>query len=101
HAADKLHAIGCRTGDRMLYDIREAQRTFLNPLSNWADSMSQLYTSPYSPLSYLPFANRISAGLELMHRLGKEYEKPEFGLRSTRIEGREVTVVERVEMSRP
>ena len=85
----------------MLYDIREAQRAFLNPLSHWADSMSQLYTNPYSPLSYLPFANRVSAGLELMHRLGKEYEKPGFGLRSTRIEGREVTVVERIELSRP
>ncbi len=85
----------------MLYELREAQRAFLNPLSNWADSTSQLYTHPYSPLSYLPFANRVSAGLELIHRLGKEYEKPGFDLPSTRIEGREVTVVERIELSRP
>ena len=68
----------------MLYDIREAQRAFLNPLSNWADSMSRLYTNPYSPLAYSPFARRISAGLELVHRLGKEYEKPEFGITSTK-----------------
>ncbi|RPH59772.1 MAG: polyhydroxyalkanoate depolymerase, partial [Burkholderiales bacterium] len=85
----------------MLYDLREAQRAFLNPLSNWADSMSQLYANPYSPLSYLPFANRISAGLEVVHRLGKDYEKPGFELRSTVIEGREVTVIERIEISRP
>jgi poly(3-hydroxybutyrate) depolymerase len=85
----------------MLYDIREAQRAFLNPLSNWADSMSQLYTHPYSPLSYVPFANRISAGLELVHRLGKEYEKPPFGIHRVRIEGRDVPVVERVDLARP
>ncbi len=85
----------------MLYDIREAQRAFLNPLSNWADSMSRLYTNPYSPLAYSPFARRISAGLELVHRLGKDYEKPEFAIASTRIEGREVPVVERVALERP
>ncbi len=85
----------------MLYDIREAQRAFLNPLSDWADSMRRLYTNPYSPLSYSPFARRISAGLELVHRLGKEYEKPGFEIASTRIEGREVRVVESVELDRP
>ncbi|MCL4185508.1 MAG: polyhydroxyalkanoate depolymerase [Burkholderiaceae bacterium] len=85
----------------MLYDIREAQRAFLNPLSNWADSMSQLYTNPYSPLSYVPFANRISAGLELVHRLGKEYEKPRFDIRCAQVAGREVPVAERVEVVRP
>ena len=30
----------------------------------------------------LPMAQRISAGFDLMHRLGKDYEKPEFGLRT-------------------
>ncbi|MGD9946562.1 MAG: polyhydroxyalkanoate depolymerase [Burkholderiaceae bacterium] len=85
----------------MLYQLREAQRAVLNPLSNWAGSMSRLYANPYSPLAYVPFANRVSAGFELMYRLGKEYEKPEFGLESTRIDGSEVSVVERIELSRP
>ena len=85
----------------MLYQLREAQRAVLNPLSNWAGSMSQLYTNPYSPLAYMPFANRVSAGFELMYRLGKEYEKPEFGVKSTLIDGREVTVAEQIELSKP
>jgi poly(3-hydroxybutyrate) depolymerase len=85
----------------MLYQIREAQRAVLKPLTNWADSMSHLYGDPYSPLAVLPFANRISAGFELLYRLGKDYEKPEFGLSATRIEGTEVPVVERVEMNFP
>jgi poly(3-hydroxybutyrate) depolymerase len=85
----------------MLYQIREAQRAVLKPLSNWADTMSQLYGNPYSPLAINPFASRISAGFELLHRLGKDYEKPEFGLSTTQVEGFEVPIVERVEIAFP
>ncbi len=85
----------------MLYHLREAQRAVLKPLSTWADSVSQLYTNPYSPLAYTPFANRVSAGLELLHRLGKEYEKPEFDIDETLIDDQPVSVVERIEVARP
>ena len=85
----------------MLYQVREMQRSVLIPFSDWANSMSKLYVNPYSPLSFLPFATRISAGFDLLHRLGKEYEKPEFGIKSTEIDGHEVTVAERIEISKP
>lgn len=85
----------------MLYQIREAQRAFLNPLSQWAQAMSKLCADPYSPISYLPFSTRLSAGYELLYRLGKEYEKPEFGLKTTQVDGQEVTVAERIEVSKP
>ena len=85
----------------MLYQLREAQRAILHPVSVWAESMSKLYANPYSPLSYIPMANRVSAGLELLHRLGKEYEKPEFGHKSTRIGEHDVTVAERIEITKP
>jgi poly(3-hydroxybutyrate) depolymerase len=85
----------------MLYQIREAQRAVLNPLSEWAESMSKLYGNPHSPLAYVPFSTRIAAGFELLHRLGKEYDKPGFGITETRIEGQDVTVAERIELTRP
>ncbi|MEN9314757.1 MAG: hypothetical protein RIS35_1150 [Pseudomonadota bacterium] len=85
----------------MLYHIREVQRAVLTPVSDWAGSMSKLYTNPYSPLSMVPFASRVSAAFDLLHRLGKEYEKPEFGLKTTQIEDHEVTVAERIELSKP
>jgi len=85
----------------MLYQLREVQRAVLTPVSDWAMSMSKLCVNPYSPLSYMPFATRAAAGFELLHRLGKEYEKPEFGLKSTVIGDREVTVAERIEISKP
>ena len=39
---------------------------------------SKLYSHPLSPFTHTPLAHRVSGGLELMHRLAKEYEKPEF-----------------------
>jgi poly(3-hydroxybutyrate) depolymerase len=63
--------------------------------------MSQVYSNPYSPAAYMPFAPRFAAGFELLHRLGKEYEKPPWGLETTTIDGEEVTVVERIELSKP
>ncbi len=85
----------------MLYHVREAQRAVLNPLSSWAEAMSQLYANPYSPYAYAPFAPRLSAGFELLHRLGKEYQKPAWGLPTTSIDGHDVSIVERVELSKP
>jgi poly(3-hydroxybutyrate) depolymerase len=85
----------------MLYEVREAQRAVLTPVSNWAGAMSKLYSSPYSPFSYTPLATRAAAGFELLHRLGKEYEKPAFGLATTTIDGIEVPVEERVTLDKP
>jgi poly(3-hydroxybutyrate) depolymerase len=85
----------------MLYHFREAQRAVLQPLSTWAASVSQLYANPYSPFAYMPFSTRISAGLELIHRLGKDYEKPEFGITETTIDGQTVSVAERIALAKP
>jgi poly(3-hydroxybutyrate) depolymerase len=79
----------------------EWQRKVLDPVSNWAKAGAQLFSSPYSPFSYSPFARRFSAGYDLLHRLGKHYEKPQFGITSVRIGGREVAITERVVEERP
>lgn len=85
----------------MLYEVREAQRSVLTPVSGWAEAMSKLYSSPYSPFSYMPLATRAAAGFELLHRIGKEYEKPPFMLPTTQIAGIEVAVTERIAIEKP
>jgi poly(3-hydroxybutyrate) depolymerase len=85
----------------VLYHLHELQRRFLNPLSVWAQATSELFSSPYSPLSYTPLSRRLSAGYDLLHRVGKHYEKPEFGLKSTRIGEADVPVVEEVQVEKP
>jgi poly(3-hydroxybutyrate) depolymerase len=85
----------------VLYHLHELQRRFLNPLSVWAQATSELFTSPYSPLAYTPVSRRLAAGYDLLHRIGKYYEKPEFGLRTTQVDGKDVPVVEEVLATKP
>src|SRR5512134_2231759 len=91
----------CRGEGFVLYHLHELQRRFLNPLSVWAQATSELFSSPYSPLAYTPLSRRLSAGYDLLHRIGKQYEKPEFGLDTTRIDGIDVPVVEEVVLTKP
>jgi poly(3-hydroxybutyrate) depolymerase len=85
----------------VLYHLHELQRRFLNPLSVWAQATSELFSSPYSPLAYTPMSRRLSAGYDLLHRIGKHYEKPEFGLKTTRIGDADIPVVEEVQVDKP
>src|SRR6058998_2335908 len=86
----------------MLYQLHEMQRSFLNPLMQWADASAKLFTNPVSPFAHAPFAQRIAAGYELLYRLGKEYEKPEFDLNKTLVTGGKwVTVTEVVAVQKP
>ncbi|MDO8439030.1 MAG: polyhydroxyalkanoate depolymerase, partial [Telluria sp.] len=85
----------------MLYQLHEMQRSFLTPLMQWADASSKLFSNPVSPLAHTPFAQRISAGYELMYRLGKDYEKPQFDIKTTVIDGENVGIMERTVLERP
>ena len=60
----------------MLYQLYETQRALMAPFSEFASASAKLYNHPLSPFAHTPMAQRISAGLDLMHRLAKEYEKP-------------------------
>jgi poly(3-hydroxybutyrate) depolymerase len=43
----------------------------------------------------------VSAGYELMHRLGKDYVKPEFGIRTVQVGNVDVAIHERIEIDKP
>ena len=85
----------------MLYQLHEMQRSFLTPLMQWADASSKLFSNPVSPFAHTPFAQRIAAGYELMYRLGKDYEKPAFGIHSVKIKGEDVGIMERTVLEKP
>jgi poly(3-hydroxybutyrate) depolymerase len=85
----------------MLYQIHEWQRAFLGPLSHYAEASAKLLSDITSPLSHLPGAIRMAAGYELLHRLGKEYEKPAFNLPQVTAHGQEIAVIERVVLDKP
>jgi poly(3-hydroxybutyrate) depolymerase len=85
----------------MLYQWYEAQRALLSPFSEFASASSKLYSHPLSPFTHTPMAQRVSAGLDLVHRLSKEYEKPQFNITSVRVGEVDVAVQEQVALEKP
>ena len=85
----------------MLYQLYETQRAMMAPFSEFASASAKLYSHPLSPFAHSPMAQRVSAGLDLMHRLAKEYEKPQFGITAATVGGVEVAVQEQVALKKP
>ena len=85
----------------MIYQWYETQRALLSPFAEFASASSKLYNHPLSPFTHTPLSHRVSAGLDLMHRLSKEYEKPEFNIISVNVDGVEVAVQQQVAADKP
>ncbi len=85
----------------MLYTLFETQRSLMEPFSDFAQAASKLYSNPLSPFSQVPMAQRVSAAYDLLYRLGKDYEKPEFGITTVNVDGVDVAIHERVEINKP
>jgi len=85
----------------MLYQIYETQRSLMSPFSEFASASAKLYNHPLSPFAHTPMAQRVSAGFDLLHRLAKEYEKPQFNITSATVNGVEIAVQEQVAISKP
>ncbi|HEY1103950.1 MAG TPA: polyhydroxyalkanoate depolymerase [Burkholderiaceae bacterium] len=85
----------------MLYQIYEAQRSLMEPFADFAQAAAKMYGNPGSPLGKNPILQRMSASYDLLYRLGKDYEKPEFGLKTVDADGVEIAIHERIEVSKP
>lgn len=85
----------------MLYQFHEFQRAMLSPLTAWAQAASKSFANPSSPLSLVPGATRLAAGYELLYRLGKDYEKPEFGIHQIVKDGHNIPIVEQTIIEKP
>jgi poly(3-hydroxybutyrate) depolymerase len=85
----------------MLYQFHELNRAFLNPLTQWAETSSKLFANPMSPLAHTPYSQRIAAAYELIFRLGKDYDKPEFGITSVDVNGTEYEIEQSYVIEKP
>ncbi|WKB53951.1 polyhydroxyalkanoate depolymerase [Eleftheria terrae] len=85
----------------MLYQLYETQRAWLSPFAEFASASSKLYSHPLSPLTHTPGADRVAACFDLMHRLAKEYEKPQFGITTVQVEGTDIAVQEQIAVNKP
>lgn len=84
----------------MLYQVREWQQQFLQPMTRIAQKMSELAANPLNPWSYTTVGQHTYAGFELLHRLGKEYSKPNFDITSVVVDGVSVGVTEQIVCSK-
>ena len=85
----------------MLYQLYESQRALMAPFSEFASASAKLYNHSLSPFSKLPMAQRVAAGFELVHRLSKEYEKPQFNITSASVAQVDIAVQEQVAIKKP
>jgi poly(3-hydroxybutyrate) depolymerase len=85
----------------MLYQLYEAQRSLMEPFADMAKVTSKFYSSAGNPFGKIPAMQRLSAGFDLLYRLGKDYEKPAFDLKTITLDGVDVVIHERVELDKP
>jgi len=85
----------------MLYQLYETQRALMSPFSEFASATAKLYDHPLSPFAHTPLAQRVSAGFDLLHRLAKEYEKPEFNITDAVVDGVTIAVQQQVAIEKP
>ena len=85
----------------MLYQIFETQRSLMEPFADFAQAASKLYGQTNTPMGQNPMSQRVSAGYDLLYRLGKDYEKPQFNIKSVAVDGVDVAIHERIEMDKP
>jgi poly(3-hydroxybutyrate) depolymerase len=84
-----------------MYQAYEFQRLLSNPVRLWANTLEQVYSSPYNPLTDTWLGKSVAAGAEIMARLAQSYGKPEFGLKTTQVGNETVAVNEEILVRKP
>ncbi len=85
----------------LMYHAYEWQRLLARPVRIWANTLEQVYSSPYNPLSDTWFGKSVAASAEIVARLTQNYGKPAFGLKTTQIGNETVAVNEEILLRKP
>ena len=85
----------------MFYQLYEMNHAALQPARAYADAIRLFYSNPLNPFSHTQVGRSVAAMAELFERTTRRYGKPEFGLKTTKIDFKTVDVTEEVIWSRP
>jgi len=85
----------------MLYNLYEFNNAALAPMRAAADFGQILFRNPFNPLSHTSVGRNMAATLEVVERVTRRYEKPEFGIDEVETGGATVPVVQRTVWQRP
>ncbi len=85
----------------MLYDAYEVQRSWLAGASTLANIGAGWMQNPANPLAYSHMGPIVSSALDVFAHASAPRGKPDFGLHSTKVEGKTVDVIEEVVLRKP
>jgi poly(3-hydroxybutyrate) depolymerase len=85
----------------MLYDAYEVQRSFLAGASKLAGLGAGWLNNPANPWGYSSMGPVVAASLEVFAHATAPHGKPEFGIESVRVRGKNVAVHEEVLLRKP
>jgi poly(3-hydroxybutyrate) depolymerase len=85
----------------VLYHFYEFAHAAMKPARLAAGSAKLIFRNPFNPFAHTTMGRHTAAAAELVERTTRRYEKPQFGLRSTRAAGRNVAVTEEVIWQKP
>jgi poly(3-hydroxybutyrate) depolymerase len=85
----------------LMYQAYELNRQLAKPVRLWANTLEQVYSSPYNPLAETWFGRSVAASAEIVARLTQNYGKPAFGLKTTQAGNETVTVNEEILVRKP
>ena len=84
-----------------LYSLKEMHSAGLAPVRIMANMTKNMFSHPLSPLSYTAAGRSMAAAGELIERITQSYPKPDFGLKHTIIDGKQVDVWDEVVQEKP
>lgn len=85
----------------MLYYLYEMNHAAMGPARAMADAGRIFFRNPMNPLAFTSSGKAMAAGFDVFERMTRRYDKPEFGISSIEMEGRDVAVSERVVWEKP
>ena len=85
----------------VLYQMYEIQRAMLSSASAMASVGAKFLSNPTNPLGYAGFAPVMASALEVFSQTYAPRGKPDFGIASVYLEGKEFAVQEDVVQTRP
>ena len=85
----------------MLYQLFEFSHAAVKPARAAADVGKLFWQTPLNPFAETPVARNILAKLDMFERATRRYERPEFGIDTTKVDGRTVAIEEQIVWQAP
>ena len=84
-----------------LYNLHEMKHLAFSPINMMANVAANFFSHPFSPISYTKVGKHAAAAAEVLGRVTQKYHKPEFGITHTRVDGKDIKIIEEVITEKP